>query len=155
MGVGGVAGRDHRGQLVVAEVGPDRSGLLGPLPEPGQPPAELGRPGELVGGGAGGDEVLEEGAEGGAGVVGFGPGLCLGDQVGHRQNQYGVDQLGLGPEMPVYGPGPDSGPGGDVVQRHLEAVLGERGAGGGHHLGPVGHGIGAGRPSRGRGRVRA
>jgi len=98
--------------------------------------------GQLVGGRSGSDQVLEEGAEGGPGIVGCGEPVGLSRELHHGLREHRVDEGGLGGEMAMDRAGAHAGQPGNLVERGLEAALGEGLPGGGDHLLAVGEGVG-------------
>ncbi len=70
-------------------------------------------------------EPGEEVEEGNARISLGGAPLRVSDEAGYPVGDHRLEQRLLGREVPVDGPGTDAGPGGDLVERHVEPGFAE------------------------------
>ena len=92
-----------------------------------------------------GDQSDQKLAQRHAGVVGRGIRLCRDHKVSNRRGENRVDELGLGPEVPVNRACPDASPPGDLIKGHPGPLRCERLAGRGYYLRAVGDGVSSSR----------
>jgi hypothetical protein len=86
--------------------------------------------------------------EGGARVGGPGALARVRDEIDDPRRDHRLEQRLLGGEVPVHGAGADTGPGGDLVERHVVPGRGESLRGSAENLLPVAPGVSARCPIR-------